>query len=270
MAKIQNDKYYTSPELAKYCVEKTKEIIGKDNITEYLEPSAGNGVFLNCLDKPYLAYDIEPESNNVIKQNWLSIDLEYKQGRCVIGNPPFGNRNVLSVQFYKKSIQLCDYIAFILPISQLNNNQQMYEFDLIYSEDLGKREYSDRDLHCCFNIYKRPANKELNKKPCYKLKDISIYEIRQGMNKTSYSYKDFDYSLCNLGRGQVGKRTKFIGQYAHELYIKINNPIFSKRVMEVLLNTNWERDICNGISGQIGLYQWQIYKYLKEQIPELK
>lgn len=29
------------------------------------------------------------------------------------------------------------YIAFIQPISQLNNNLQMYEFDLIYSEDLG-------------------------------------------------------------------------------------------------------------------------------------
>lgn len=53
MAKIQNDKYYTSPELAKYCVEKTKEIIGEDNITEYIEPSAGSGVFLDYLDKPY-------------------------------------------------------------------------------------------------------------------------------------------------------------------------------------------------------------------------
>ena len=46
MAKIPLDKYYTSDELAKYCVEKTKEIIGEDNITEYLEPSAGAGVFL--------------------------------------------------------------------------------------------------------------------------------------------------------------------------------------------------------------------------------
>jgi hypothetical protein len=33
MAKIKNDKYYTSDELAKYCVEKTKEIIGVENIT---------------------------------------------------------------------------------------------------------------------------------------------------------------------------------------------------------------------------------------------
>ena len=124
------DKYYTSPELARYVVDKTKEVIGEENITEYIEPSAGAGVFLDYLDKPYIAYDIEPEDNRIVKQDWLTVDLEYKKGRCVIGNPPFGARNVLSVQFFKKSVQFGDYIAFILPISQLNNTQQMYEFDL--------------------------------------------------------------------------------------------------------------------------------------------
>ena len=154
MAKIENDKYYTSPELAKYCIEKTKEIIGSENITEYIEPSAGSGVFLNYLDKPYLAYDIEPEDDRIIKQDWLENNLTYKKGRCVIGNPPFGTRNTLSVRFYKKAVMISDYISFILPISQLNNNQQMYEFDLIYSEDLGLKMYSDRNIHCCLNIYK--------------------------------------------------------------------------------------------------------------------
>ena len=87
MAKIQNDKYYTSPELAKYCVEKTKEIIGEDNIVEYVEPSAGSGVFLDYLDKPYLAYDIEPEdeSEQIIEceedqsnfENWLNYYNKY-------------------------------------------------------------------------------------------------------------------------------------------------------------------------------------------------
>ena len=156
MSKIQNDKYYTPPDLAQYCVEKTKEIIGADNITEYIEPSAGAGVFLDYLDKPYLAYDIEPEDDRIIQADWLSVNLEYKKGRCVIGNPPFGSRNTLSVQFYKQSVKLSDYISFILPISQFNNNQQMYEFDLIYSEDLGERYYSDIPLHCCFNIYRKP------------------------------------------------------------------------------------------------------------------
>ena len=71
MAKIQNDKYYTLPDLAKYIVDKTKEIIGDENIIEYIEPSAGAGVFLDFLDKPYLAYDIEPEDDRIIKQDFL-------------------------------------------------------------------------------------------------------------------------------------------------------------------------------------------------------
>ena len=79
MAKIQNDKYYTSPDLAEYCVKKTREVIGEDNIIEYIEPSAGSGVFLDYLDKPYLAYDIEPEDDRVVKADWLGVDLDYKK-----------------------------------------------------------------------------------------------------------------------------------------------------------------------------------------------
>lgn len=79
MAKIENDKYYTPKELAKYCVEKVREIIGQDNITEWLEPSAGSGSFLDYLDNNYLAYDILPEDNRIVKQDYLELDLEYKK-----------------------------------------------------------------------------------------------------------------------------------------------------------------------------------------------
>jgi hypothetical protein len=88
-----------------------------------------------------LAYDIEPEDDRIKQQDFLELNLEYKKGRCVIGNPPFGNRNTLAVKFYKKSIKFADYVSFILPITQLNNNIQMFEFNLIYSEDLGSRDY---------------------------------------------------------------------------------------------------------------------------------
>ena len=66
--KIRLDKYYTPSGLAEYCVNKTKEIIGVKNITEYLEPSAGSGVFLPFLDNNYIAYDLEPEGDNIIKR----------------------------------------------------------------------------------------------------------------------------------------------------------------------------------------------------------
>lgn len=145
MSKIKNDKYYTPKELAKYIVDKTKEVIGEENITEYVEPSAGVGVFLDFLDKPYLAYDILPEDDRIVKQDYLTLDLQYKKGRCVIGNPPFGDRNNnLTKKFLEHSVNKCDYISFILPIRQYKNDVMFYEFDLIYSEDLGEQFYTDR------------------------------------------------------------------------------------------------------------------------------
>ena len=268
IAKIQNDKYYTSPELAKYCVEKTKEIIGSENITEYIEPSAGAGVFLDYLDKPYLAYDIEPEDDRIIKQDYLTVDLEYKKGRCIIGNPPFGNRNTLIVKFFKKSIELADCIAFILPLSQLNNNYQMYAFDLIHSEDLGWHVYSGVKLNCCFNVYRRPAN-GLNKKPNYRLNDIEIIEFRR-TNKNDFNEHDYDIGICTYGSGIIGKIPLYKGQYVKEMYFKIRNKKYKNKAIDIIKNTNWEKEVCNGSSGQFNLTQWQVCKYLKEQIPELQ
>ena len=66
MTKIENDKYYTPVELSKYCINKTFEIIGEDNIKDIIEPSAGDGSFSNQLFF-CTAYDIEPESNNIIQ-----------------------------------------------------------------------------------------------------------------------------------------------------------------------------------------------------------
>ena len=74
--------------MAKYCIDKTYEIIGQDNISEIIEPSAGNGSFSNQLN--CIAYDIEPENNEIIKQDYLTLGLEYKKGRLIISNPPFG------------------------------------------------------------------------------------------------------------------------------------------------------------------------------------
>lgn len=268
MSKIINDKYYTSPELAKYIVSKTKKIIGEENITEYIEPSAGGGAFLDYLDKPFLAYDIEPEDDRIIKQDFLSLKLDYKNGRCVIGNPPYGEKNVLSVQFFKKSLELGDYIVFILPISQYKNNYQMFEFDMVYSEDLGLQHYTDRDLQCCLNIYKRPVN-GLNKKPNYKLKDVEIKENRRTGQQIS-DIKDYDVGICSFGSGIIGRQPQYQGQYAKEFYFKIYNKKLKDRIIELISTTDWELEVCNGISGQTNLAQWQVYKYIKEQITEIE
>lgn len=230
-------------------------------------------MFLDFFDKPYNAFDIEPEDERIIKQNYLDLNLDYIKGRCIIGNPPYGRALNLAVQFFKKSIQLGDYISFILPVSQLNNNIKMYEFDLIHSENLGIKLYSNKKVHCCFNIYKRPINNKLNNKISYDLIDIEIREakINQNPKRNKIVLKsDFDYDvrICAWGNGnKIGKIVDFDGQYVKEFCIKINNIKYRNKIINLIKNVKW-REIYP-MTNASNLVLWQVYKYIKEQIPEI-
>ena len=152
MAKIAYDKYYTEDDLAKYCVEKTFEVLGAE-WDRIIEPSAGAGAYLKFLPASTLAYDILPEAPGIEVADYREVKLPYMERSLVIGNPPFGRANKLSVQFVKASLRHSDYISLIQPISQLNQNRTMTDTELVYSEDLGKLPYSGRTVHCCLNIY---------------------------------------------------------------------------------------------------------------------
>ena len=246
MAKIPNDKYYTPTEVVEHCVNKVKEI-ASDDVTEVIEPSAGNGAFIKSIENNFNCekyyFDIIPEHNKIKQQDFLELDLEYKQGRVVIGNPPFGNRSTLVVKFFKKAVRLGDYIAFILPISQLNNVKQLYEFDLIHSEDLGKQNYSGVDLHCCFNIYKRPSSGVLNSKPkLIKIDGLEVIEYRR--DKTdSYRKKIKDgyfHSICTWG-SSVGIKPNLIGEYSIELYFYSDN----EHIKNIIQTIDWKNEVHN-------------------------
>lgn len=231
MAKIELDKYYTDVNLARYCIEKTKEIIGEDNITEYLEPSAGNGSFSlqipNCL-----AYDIAPEHESIIKQNYLELYTPYKKGRLIIGNPPFGERNNLSRYFYNKSVELGDYISFILPVSQFNNVDSLYKFDLIHSEVLPAIEYSGIKINCCLNIYKRPKN-GLNKK---EVLNTDLFEIYRDDKK---GYDNIEYDICIYRRGSSVGKEKFVNINKQTYKIKVKDYKKLDYIKNTILNFNW-------------------------------
>lgn len=262
MGRLDLDKYYTDKNLARYCIKKAKKTL--NNIEEVIEPSAGNGSFSlqlpNCT-----AFDINPGHDSIIKQDFLNLELPYKKNRLFIGNPPFGNRNTLSVKFFKHAVKMGDMIAFILPASQYNNNQQMYEFDLIYSKMLPLFEYCKIKLLCCFNIYIRPKNGKLNSGPKnYKLKDVEIKEWRRGGRYSVPS--NYDLGICSWGAA-IGKEIKYQGQFALENYLTIINRKHKKKVIEIMKNADWKTLYPNIATPRLG--QWKIYKYLKEQMPVL-
>ena len=267
--KIENDKYYTPIELANHCWDKVFEVVGEENISEIIEPSVGNGSFLHHAEQlPHFAYDIEPECESnfthIFKQDYLSADIKYLWGRLIIGNPPYGRCLNMAQKFFKKSVEIADTIAFILPISQLNNTRSMYEFDLVYSEDLGIQHYTDRDLHCCFNIYRRPDSGELNSKPVAKLKDVTIYR----QDSKGYDEKDFDVRMCYWDDGSAGKILKDDEHYSAEYKIKINNEELREDIIEVLTTFDW-KEYLNCIAMR-KIKQFHIIDVLKQNVKGIK
>jgi hypothetical protein len=91
------DKYYTKINIVEQCIEAMKKYINISKDYLIIEPSAGNGSFIEHIKKiteNYKFYDIEPENKEIIKQDFLNFDfIELKQkykNIHIVGNPPFG------------------------------------------------------------------------------------------------------------------------------------------------------------------------------------
>lgn len=156
MSKIEFDKYYTSPIVARYCIDKTYEVIGKDNITEIVETSAGCGSFSHQIEG-CKAYDLFPQHESIMKADYLDLDLGgYKKGRLNIGNPPYGagTKQILK-NFYDKACKEGDYISWILPRAHHNSYERPFNrFEIVHSEQL-KTEFTNHILRTALVIYKR-------------------------------------------------------------------------------------------------------------------
>jgi hypothetical protein len=263
--KLNLDKYYTPESVANHCIDMARKILKGKKISEVIEPSAGAGIFSKKINN-CVAYDIEPEDDTIVKQDFLQLELEYKQGRLFIGNPPFGDRFNIGRQFVKKCIKHGDYVAFILPISQYRNKYLFDNTELIYTENLGEVEYSGKKVHCCFNIYSKNISKA---KDNLKLKDIIIFEsIRNKNPKRNKPYPDenYDFRICSWGASS-GRILKDDEQYAKEIGFYIKNVDIKEKVRTIIAEANWKREYF--MTSTPNLVLWQIVDYLKRNIPNL-
>jgi hypothetical protein len=155
--KSELDKFYTIPQLAKTLIE-SLEISKYDKI---IEPSAGNGSFSNLIPN-CIAYDISPDSNNIIEQDFLKLQIQYQENTLIIGNPPFGVGCNLAIQFFNKSATLSDTIAFILPLTFRKpsiQNKLDLRFHLVKEIEIPKDSFTLNgeiiSVPCIFQIWKR-------------------------------------------------------------------------------------------------------------------
>lgn len=199
------DQFFTPVNTAMNCynifLKKLKKYGDKEDDYIYIEPSAGDGSFIKALPKnKYLAFDIEPKNNEIIEQDYLTWqppklkDGKYKHKYIVIGNPPFGLRGHLALQFINHSYDFADYVVFILP--QLFESdgkgvprKRVKGYNLIYSKKLESKFYEPNkkevDINTIFQIW---SKNHINNK--YKLtntinENLTIYSLSDGGTPSS-------------------------------------------------------------------------------------
>ena len=117
------DQFFTLPAIAKYCVEKTYEIVKSFGLKiedyTFIEPSAGCCSFYELLpESRRIGIDIDPKgdlASELIKSDYMDYKPKKEGKYIVIGNPPFGLRGNLALRFINHSKDYADFVAFILP-----------------------------------------------------------------------------------------------------------------------------------------------------------
>lgn len=261
------DQFYTKPEVAKYCYEKFKKVakeLGVD-LSKYIfiEPSAGCGCFSQLLPKKKrILIDLEPkkikgiENSGIIKSDYLKwYPTKLNKKYIVIGNPPFGVRGKLALNFMNKSYPYADMVAFILP--QLFNSdgkgvagKRVVGYKLAYNEHLPPNSFmypdgSDIAINTVFQVWTKINIDKIKIKPKKTCDDfIKVYSMSDGGLPANTRNKDM------IGRCDVYlPSTTFSGMKAyndfhdlpHErgygIVIKQNK----KEIKKILANHDWEK-----------------------------
>ena len=174
------DKFYTKNDAVELCMNYfTQHITINTDNDLIIEPSAGNGSFINAIktiSNNYKFYDLEPENDEITKLDYLLFDSDTVKGKYnkihTIGNPPFGRQSSLAIKFIKKSCEICNTISFILPKSFKKDSLQKafpLNFHIIYEFDLPTNSFivdgKEHDVPCVFQIWeKKYTNRIITKK----------------------------------------------------------------------------------------------------------
>ena len=164
--KNTKDQYYTKSSVAKKCVDKIRSSLPHVDEYQWIEPSAGNGVFLKNLPNTFdkIGIDLEPKSTDIQQGNFLDWIPTSEKKRIFFGNPPFGRQGSLAKSFIKHSGIHAEVIAFILPRSFVKPSMSRafpMKFHCIHSEELEKNAFEvnkvEYDVPCVFQIWQKKA-----------------------------------------------------------------------------------------------------------------
>lgn len=204
------DAFYTKRSVALECYNIIKATLGEfiNKKTLWIEPSAGDGSFLDAIEGKKFGFDICPQRSDIKKLDFLEdeliiekIKLTFKH-TIIIGNPPFGKRSSKAIEFFNRSTQYASTVAFILPNqfkkysvqSKLNKDFKLIKETVLDSNSFLAND-KDYDVRCVFQIWTlldTPlADLRIKEAPKIKHKDFEMFQY----NNTTPALKYFDKGI---------------------------------------------------------------------------
>ena len=194
------DQYYTKPETAEWCYDIFLSVAKKLEVDLddycFIEPSAGCGYFYNLLpSRRRIGVDIDPSMRGIVKADFLQWNPPKKTSKknryIVIGNPPFGLRGHLALQFINHAYDFADMVAFVLPQLFASDGKgvpakRVRGYALASSVALPANSFtypdgSSVDIHTLFQVWTKVGTEKIRKRTRKTARNyIKIYSLSDG------------------------------------------------------------------------------------------
>lgn len=287
-SKNKFDEYFTKPEISEILYKKTCEIILQyENLQKFtwLEPSVGDGCFYSILPENKIGIDINKTKFNTIKTDFLKFKLP-KIPLIVIGNPPFGHRGVLALEFIKHA-QNADFIAFILPMffQSLGKGSIRYRvknLNLIYEQTLPKNSFytpdgKEADVKCCFQIWSKNYKNDKKEFSWYNQKKIEpfceilkVVTVSLAKNRECGKEWIFDKKANWYLSSTFFKENRVVKsfddvKYKSGIAIIYNDKSQKAKLDKIFKNTNWEKYSSLATNGCRHIGKSHIFQLLSDE-----
>lgn len=213
------DQFYTKPQVALECWKALQPVARKltgepASRLHFVEPSAGDGVFYNLLPEDRrIGIDIDPKCAGILKRDFIKCRYRppVEQSRViVVGNPPFGRRGKLAVEFINKAFTMADTVAFIVPVifrKYFVHKQIQPDARLVYSKPLDRNAFRtaqkpDYPVNTDFQVWTRLAggvNKRLFTSPPIVHPDFIMHQYNNTRDALKVFEQPFDFAVPSQG-----------------------------------------------------------------------
>ncbi len=256
------DKFYTNPKVVTAFLENIDRAIPLSSFDRIIEPSAGNGKFLDQLPANAEGYDLYPERDDIKQQDFLQLNIESgtlfddASKILVVGNPPFGTgyMNPLARDFFNHAAQFAHTIAFIIPASWDSSwkihRQLDPHFGLYFSEVLPEKSFLLDDkpynVNCCMQIWSKQSlgtNIRIMQRPPTSHEDFDMFltcdgvarrnEVREQLTNREY----WEFGIKYWGDIRIDEIDTIDPMTTTHFVIKANKPY----VRKVFESIDWDQ-----------------------------